>query len=63
MVASLCAPTLFNCVQTENGSYEYVTDGTIVESYNCIAFFKGVPAFSRRGRRFFPCKIPFSLSY
>lgn len=33
MVASLCAPTLFNCVQTENGSYEYVTDGTIVESY------------------------------
>ena len=33
MVASLTAPTLLNCVQTETGSYEYVTENSIVESY------------------------------
>lgn len=33
MVSSLTAPTLLNCVQTETGSYEYVTENSIVESY------------------------------
>lgn len=33
MVASLVAPTLFNCVTTDNGSYEYVIENSIVESY------------------------------
>lgn len=33
MIASLVAPTLFNCVTTDDGSYEYVIENSIVESY------------------------------
>ena len=33
MIASLAAPTLFNCVETETGSYEYVLEDSVVESY------------------------------
>lgn len=49
MVASLCAPTLFNCVQTEDGSYEYVTDGTIVDSYTWDDGYTGITLTLKSG--------------
>ena len=32
MVASLCGPTLFNCVETDDGAYQYVVDGSVCDS-------------------------------
>lgn len=33
MISSLVAPTLFNCIVTDDGSYEYVIENSIVDSY------------------------------
>lgn len=33
MISSILGPTLFNCIETDTGSYKYVLEGSAVESY------------------------------